>query len=85
MVIPSSVPVEKENAAIDMNISMAVEELSERLHVSQEELLPDFLESETCAALYDRTTKLWWEGPTAIAELYLKEKERVNEKPEIDS
>ena len=85
MVIPSSVPVEKENAAIDMNISMAVEELSERLHVSQEELLPDFLESDTCAALYDRTTKLWWEGPTAIAELYLEEKERVNEKPGIDS
>lgn len=85
MVIPSFVPVEKENAAIDMNISMAVEELSERLHVTPEELLPDFLESETCAALYDNTTKLWWEGPTAIAELYLKEKERGTEKARLEN
>ena len=73
MAIESTVPVEKENAAIDMNISMAVAELSERLHVPVEEILPDFLRSGTCAALYDRTTKLWWDGPSAIAELYLQE------------
>ena len=73
MAIDGTVSVEKENAAIDMNISMAVTELSEQLHMPVEDILPAFLQSETCAALYDRATKLWWDGPSAIAALYLQE------------
>ena len=73
MAIDTPVPVEKENAAIDMTISMAVEELSETLHKSVEEILPVFVQSKTCAVLYDRESKLWWDGPSAVAELYLEE------------
>ena len=73
MDVNSSVPVEKENAAIDMNICMTVEELAEILHVPTEEILPRFLQSQTCEILYDRSKKLWWDGPSAIAELYLEE------------
>ena len=73
MAVSSSIPVEKENAAIDMNISMAVEDLAEILHQPVEEVLPQFLQSRTCATLYDRETKLWWDGPSAIVQLYLEE------------
>lgn len=64
---------EKENAAIDMNISMVAEDLAEILDKSVEEVLPDFLQSRTCATLYDRSSKLWWDGPTVITEMYLEE------------
>lgn len=73
MAVDNQIPVEKENAAIDMTISMAVEELSEILGISVEEVLPEFLQSRTCAVLYDRETKLWWDGPSAVAELYIEE------------
>ena len=73
MAVDNQIPVEKENAAIDMTISMAVEELSEILGISVEEVLPEFLQSRTCAVLYDRETKLWWDGPYAVAELYIEE------------
>jgi hypothetical protein len=73
MDITPSVTIEKENAAIDMNISMAVEDLAEILHMPMEELLPQFLQSRTCAILYDRESKLWWDGPSVIAEYYLEE------------
>ena len=73
MAVASSIPVEKENAAIDMIISMVVEDLSEALHIPVEEMLPKFLQSETCAMLYNRESKLWWDGPAAIAALYLEE------------
>ena len=73
MAIDSPIPVNKENAAIDMNIQMAVDDLSEILHKPVEEILPQFLQSRTCAILYDRKSKLWWDGPSAIVELYLEE------------
>ena len=63
----------EENAAIDMVISMAVEDLSDILHSPAEEILPQFFRSRTCAALYNRQTKMWWDGPSAVVEYYLKE------------
>ena len=76
MAVDSTIPMNKENAAIDMNIQMAVDDLSAILHKPPEEILPQFLQSRTCAVLYDRESKLWWDGPSAIVELYLEE---VNE------
>ena len=73
MAIDSPIPVNKENAAIDMNIQMAVDDLAAILHKPVEEILPQFLQSRTCAVLYDRESKLWWDGPSAIVELYLEE------------
>ena len=37
------------------------------------EVLVDFLASKTGKALYDDTTKLWWTGPSYLAEMYLEE------------
>ncbi len=73
MAVNAPISVEKENEAIDMNISMTVDDLAEILHKSVEEVLPQFLQSRTCATLYDRESKLWWDGPSVIVELYLEE------------
>ena len=73
MAVESQIPVEKENAAIDMNIQMVVDDLSGILQKPVEEILPQFLQSRTCTVLYDRESKLWWDGPSAIVELYLEE------------
>lgn len=73
MAVTENVPVEKENTAIDMIISMVAEELADKLHISVEEALSRFLQSKTCAVLYDRESKLWWDGPSHVAELYLSE------------
>ena len=40
MAADSPIPVNKENAAIDMNIQMAVDDLSSILHKPEEEILP---------------------------------------------
>ena len=45
MAVNPIIPEEKENAAIDTNISMTVEEI-----------LPRFLQNRTRTALYDRKT-----------------------------
>ncbi len=73
MAVNSSIPAEKENAAIDMNISMVVDDLAELLRKPVEEVLPQFLQSRTCTTLYDPKSKLWWDGPSAIVDLYLEE------------
>ena len=73
MAVAETISRERENGAIDMMISMVAEDLADVLHMSVEEVLPMFLQSKTCALLYDRNSKLWWDGPSYIAEQYLKE------------
>ena len=73
MAVDFTIPLQKEHTAIDMNIQMAVDDLSAILHKPVEEVLPQFLQSRTCAVLYDRETKLWWDGPSVIVEYYLEE------------
>ncbi len=73
MAVVSTIAPEKENAAIDMNTCMVADDLSELLQKPVEEILPQFLQSRTCAVLYDPETKLWWDGPSAIMEAYLEE------------
>ena len=73
MAITYKISLEKENTAIDMVASMAIEELADELNMTPEELLPAFLQSRTCKLLYDRETKYWWDGPSEIAEMYMKE------------
>ena len=74
-----SVPIEKENAAIDMNVCMVVDDLTEILHQSEEKNLYEFLQSRTCSMLYDRDSKLWWDGPSVILEQYLEEIKAIKE------
>ena len=58
---------------IDTLIAMVVEELSEDLGKDSKERLADFCISKTGKALYDESTKLWWNGPSYIADIYKKE------------
>lgn len=64
---------EKINYTIDLLITMAVEEISEDTGKDSKEVLTDFLCSKTGKALYDESTKLWCNGPSYIAELYMEE------------
>ena len=58
---------------IDLLITMAVEEIAEETGKNSKEVLQDFLSSKTGKALYDENTKLWCNGPSYIAELYMEE------------
>ncbi len=64
---------EKMDFTIDLLITMTVEEIAEETGVDSKEILKDFLCSKTGKALYDTNTKLWCNGPSYIAELYMKE------------
>ena len=73
MAVTECFSAEKENAAIDLIAASVMEELASDLHLTPEEILPAFLRSRTGTLLYDRQSKLWWDGPSHIAELYKKE------------
>ena len=75
-----SISKERLNYTIDLLVTMAVEELSAFTGKDSKEVLADFLASKTGKALYDDTTKLWWTGPSYLAEMYLEE---VTAKQEI--
>lgn len=74
-----TISAEKESAAIDMVISMAVEELAQALGTTVEEALPQFLQSRTCAVLCDPSTKMWWDGPSSAAAACLAELRAASE------
>ena len=60
--------------AMDLTAMMAVEQLSQENKQPQEKVLLDFMESNTAKMLYDDSTKLWWDGPSAAAEDFKNEK-----------
>lgn len=64
---------EKIDFTIDLLITMAVEEIAEETGKDCKEVLGDFLCSKTGKALYDKETRLWCNGPSYIAELYMDE------------
>ena len=68
-----SISKERLHYTIDLLITMAVEEISVFTGKDSKEVLADFLASKTGKALYDDTTKLWWTGPSYLAEMYLEE------------
>ena len=51
----------------------AFEELAEEEKKSTDEVLLSFMGSNTGKMLYNDSTKLWWDGPTVVAEEYKKE------------
>lgn len=65
---------EKKNA-IDLIITMVIDELSEDMQLPASELLPLFIISKTGKLLYDESSKLWWSGPSDIAQMFKKEME----------
>ena len=68
-----SISKERLNYTIDLLVTMAVEEIQAFTGKDSKEVLVDFLLSKTGKALYDDTTKLWWTGPSYLAEMYLEE------------
>ncbi len=42
------------------------------IHLTRD-VLKDFLRSKTGRKLYDSSTKLWWNGSSYLAELYMEE------------
>lgn len=65
----------KEKLLFVMNMSamLTVEELTKETNESQEQILLDFMKSNTTKILYNDATKLWWDGSSAIAEECKKE------------
>ena len=41
---------------------------------AQEELLLEFMKSNTAKMLYDDSTKLWWDGPSTVVEEFKSQK-----------
>ena len=68
---------EKIKAAMDLTALMTVEQLAEEMKKPQEEIMISFMESNTAKMLYDNSTKLWWDGPLAVAGEY-KEETAIN-------
>ena len=64
---------EKENNAIDLTIAMTVQEIAETENRDPSDVLPEFLASRTARLLYDPAAKLWWDGPSDIAERFFAE------------
>lgn len=64
---------EEMDFTIDMLITMVVEELAKDLGKDTKDVLADFCVSKTGRALYDESTKLWWNGPSYIADMYKEE------------
>lgn len=64
---------ERMDYTIDLLIAMVVEEIAEETGKNRKDILIDFLSSKTGKFLYDETTKLWWSGPSYIAEMYMQE------------
>ena len=64
---------EKIDYTIDLLITMVTDEIAEETGRDRKEVLTDFLCSKTGKALYDEKTRLWCNGPSYIAELYMEE------------
>lgn len=54
--------------AMDLTAKMAIEELAQETKQNQEKVLLEFMKSKTAKMLYDDSTKLWWDGPSSVAE-----------------
>lgn len=65
---------EQKKFAIDAIVTLVVDEISLETGEDPMTILPKFIESKTAETLYDEASKLWWNGPAYIAEMYLAEK-----------
>lgn len=73
MVIKKMNEKQRENNAIDLLVTLIVGELSEDLKMNPDEVFSKFVSSRTGALLYDEESKLWWNGPSYIADMYKEE------------
>lgn len=73
MVIEKEVAEMTKKNAIDLIITMVIDEVSEDMQLPASELLPLFIVSKTGKLLYDESSKLWWSGPSDIAQMFKDE------------
>ena len=73
MGIENGITEEAKKNAIHLLITIVVDELSESMGLRPAEVLPRFLSSRTGKLLYDEESRLWWSGPSDIAEMYRNE------------
>ena len=73
MAIEKELTEAARNNAIDLMVTMVVDELASELNLDSAELLPKFVTSRTGRLLYDESSKLWWSGPSDIAEMFRAE------------
>ena len=71
----SDVTEEQKKFAVDVMVTLVVEELANDLHCDPTVILKDFVASRTGALLYDESSKLWWSGPAYVIDMYKKEVE----------
>ncbi len=76
MVIEKEVTETTKKNAIDLLITMVIDELSKDMQLPASELLPKFIVSKTGKLLYDESSKLWWSGPSDIAQMFKDEMNR---------
>lgn len=62
-----------EDNAMCLVAAMAAEDLAGVLGVGETESLGALLSSRTGAQLFDPDLKLWWDGPSSVADAYLRE------------
>ena len=74
---------EKKKNAIDLMVMMVVDELAEDMHLKPTELLPIFVVSQTGRLLYEENSKLWWSGPSDIAEMFKAEMKHFDGKLKV--
>lgn len=67
---------EQKKYAVDLMVTLVVEELCEGQNLDSTKVLKEFVSSKTGALLYDESSKLWWRGPSDIAEMYRMEMDR---------
>lgn len=63
----------KNAIAMDLITKMAVEQIAREENKNIEDVLISFMESNTGRMVYDDSTKLWWDGPSAVAQEYKNE------------
>ena len=70
---------EQKKFAVDVMVTLVVEELADDLQCDPTVLLKNFIASKTGALLYDESSKLWWNGPTYVTDMYKKEIEDLKQ------
>ena len=64
---------ERNLTAMDLTATMVVCDLADEAGCDPTDLLPAFLSSRTAELLYDDSLKYWWDGPSAIEDMYKAE------------
>lgn len=66
----------KIETAIDLCVLLAVDDIAKKEKKRVEDVMPEFVYSETGKLLYDAEVRLWWSSPMEISDMYMSEKER---------